>query len=66
MLVLLASLLGYWLSGRALAPVNRIIQSAEGIGVRNLHRRLAVPQANDELRRLTETLNAMLERIESP
>jgi heavy metal sensor kinase len=65
MLVVLASLLGYWLSGRALAPVNRIIKSAEGIGVRNLHRRLAVPEAKDELRRLTETLNAMLERIES-
>ncbi len=65
LLVLLASLLGYWLSGRALAPVNRIIKSAEGIGVRNLHRRLEVPDAKDELRRLTETLNAMLERIES-
>ena len=65
LLVLLASLLGYWLSGRALAPVNRIIKSAEGIGVRNLHRRLEVPSAKDELRRLTETLNAMLERIDS-
>ena len=64
LLVLLASLLGYWLSGRALAPVNRIIESAEGIGVRNLHRRLGVPKAKDELRRLTETVNAMLERID--
>ncbi len=64
LLVLLASLLGYWLSGRALAPVNRIIASAEGIGVLNLHRRLEVPRAKDELRRLTETLNAMLSRIE--
>jgi heavy metal sensor kinase len=65
LLVLLASLLGYWLSGRALAPVNRIIKSAEEIGVRNLHKRLEVPEAKDELRRLTETLNAMLERIDS-
>jgi len=65
LLVILASFLGYWLSGRALAPVNRIIQSAEGIGVLNLSRRLEVPHAKDELRRLTETLNAMLERIES-
>ena len=65
LLVLLASLLGYWLSGRALAPVNRIIQSAEGIGVRNLHRRLEVPRAKDELWRLTETVNAMLERIDT-
>jgi heavy metal sensor kinase len=63
-LVLLASLLGYWLSGRSLAPVNRIIRSAESIGMQNLSRRLEVPKARDELRSLTETLNAMLERIE--
>jgi len=64
LLVLLASLFGWWLSGRALAPVNRIIESAEGIGVQNLSRRLAVPKVQDELRRLTETVNAMLDRIE--
>jgi heavy metal sensor kinase len=65
LLVILASLLGYWLSGRALAPVNRIIESAEQIGLQNLSRRLEVPSAADELQRLTVTLNAMLERIES-
>jgi heavy metal sensor kinase len=65
MLVVLASLLGYWLSGRALAPVNRIIRGAERVGVRNLSERLEVPRAKDELRRLTETLNAMLDRIEA-
>lgn len=64
LLVILASLLGYWLSVRALAPVNRIIESAEKIGVQDLARRLSVPKANDELRRLTETVNAMLSRIE--
>jgi heavy metal sensor kinase len=65
LLVVLASLLGYWLSGRSLAPVTRIIETAERIGVQNLSRRLEVPRARDELRRLTETLNAMLERIET-
>jgi len=64
MLVLLASLLGYWLSGRALAPVNRIIETAGLINAQNLSSRLEVPRARDELRRLTETLNAMLARIE--
>src|SRR5262249_4597822 len=33
LLVLFASLLGYWLSGRSLAPVNRIIETAELVGV---------------------------------
>jgi two-component system, OmpR family, heavy metal sensor histidine kinase CusS len=65
LLVLFASLLGYWLSGRSLAPVNRIIRTAELIGAQNLSRRLDVPRAHDELRRLTETLNAMLARIEA-
>jgi len=65
LLVILASLLGYWLSARALAPVSRIIQGAERVGVRNLSRRLEVPRARDELRRLTEHLNAMLDRIEA-
>ena len=63
--VVLASLLGYWLSGRSLAPVKRIIATAERIGVQNLSRRLDVPKAHDEMRRLTLTLNAMLERIEA-
>ena len=64
LLIVFASLLGYWLSGRSLAPVTRIIETAERIGVQNLSRRLEVPHARDELRRLTETLNAMLQRIE--
>jgi heavy metal sensor kinase len=64
-LAILASLAGYWLSGRALAPVNAIIETARGVGVQNLSGRLAVPPANDELRRLSETLNAMLGRIEA-
>jgi methyl-accepting chemotaxis protein len=64
-LVLITTLLGYWLSGRSLAPVNRIIRTAQEIGVANLSRRLDVPRPHDELRRLTETLNAMLGRIET-
>ena len=65
LLVVLASLLGYWLSGKSLQPVNRIIETAEQIGAQNLSRRLEVPEPRDELRRLTETLNAMLARIEA-
>jgi len=64
-LVLVASLLGYGLSVKSLAPVDRIIRTAEQIGIDNLSRRLEVPQPHDELRRLTETLNLMLDRIET-
>lgn len=64
LLVLLASLLGYWLSARALAPVTHIMATAQSISAQNLSRRLELPKAHDELRQLTETLNVMLDRIE--
>ena len=64
-LIVLASLAGYWLSGRGLAPVSEIIRTARGIGVQNLSSRLKVPRSHDELRLLTDTLNEMLARIES-
>lgn len=65
LLIVLASLGGYWLSRRALEPVDEIIQTARGIGGLNLSSRLPVPLPRDELRRLTETLNEMLGRLES-
>jgi heavy metal sensor kinase len=55
---------GYFMSRRALAPVQRIIGAAENIGATNLSSRLAVPNTGDELQRLSETLNNMLSRIE--
>jgi heavy metal sensor kinase len=62
--LLLASLGGYWLSGRALAPVTQITADARRINATNLSARLAVPPAHDELRELSDTLNAMLGRID--
>ncbi len=62
--LILASLGGYWLSGRALAPVTQITADARRINATNLSARLAVPPAHDELRELSETLNNMLGRID--
>jgi heavy metal sensor kinase len=56
---------GYWISSRALAPVDQIAQTARTISAQNLSSRLVVPNTRDELRRLSETLNGMLERLES-
>ncbi len=63
--LLLAALGGFWLSGRALAPVDRITNEARRISISNLETRLEPPPARDELRRLVLTLNEMLERIDS-
>jgi len=64
LLLLLASAGGYWLSRRALGPVDQITREARNIGAQNLSSRLAVPRSRDELQRLSETLNGMLERLE--
>jgi heavy metal sensor kinase len=63
--LLLASLGGYWISRRALAPVDEMTQAARSIGIQNLSQRLAVPKTGDELQRLSETWNDMLARLES-
>lgn len=55
---------GYWLSRRALWPVDQITETARHIGVTNLSERLSVPRTNDELQRLAETWNDMLQRLD--
>jgi heavy metal sensor kinase len=56
---------GYWLSRRALAPVEQIRRETEAIDPADLTTRLRVPATDDELARLARTLNAMLARIEA-
>jgi heavy metal sensor kinase len=65
LLLLLASVGGYWLSSRALTPVDGIAKAAQRISIENLDERLAVPETGDQLQRLSETLNAMLSRLAS-
>ncbi len=62
--LLIGSLGGYWMSRRALQPVDEITRAAQSIGIENLSQRLEVPRAGDELRRLSETWNSMLARLE--
>jgi heavy metal sensor kinase len=62
--LLLAALGGFWLSGRALAPVDRITSEARRISISKLGTRLELPAAHDELHRLVVTLNQMLERLD--
>jgi len=55
---------GYWLSRRALSPVDALVQTARDIGGANLSSRVPKLETGDELQRLSDTLNEMLERIE--
>jgi len=63
--LLLAAFGGYWISRRALAPVEKIIGDARRIGVTSLSERLTVSRTGDELERLADTLNEMLARLEA-
>jgi heavy metal sensor kinase len=65
LVLLLACGAGYWMSRRALAPVQAITEAARSTTAHDLSRRLELPRSADELRRLTETFNEMLARLEA-
>lgn len=64
--ILLSALGGYWVSGRALRPVERMIATARSISAENLSSRVTVPDTGDALEHLARTFNHMLDKIERP
>lgn len=65
-LVAVSVLFAWIISGRVFRPIDRIIDQVEAItDGRSLHRRLAIGAAGEELSRLSATLNAFIERIET-
>jgi two-component system OmpR family sensor kinase len=61
--LVLASLAAYWTVGAALRPVDAMRRRAADVSASGSEQRLPVPRARDELRRLGETLNQMLDRL---
>jgi two-component system OmpR family sensor kinase len=65
-LVICASALAYWLSGRALRPVREIAAAAREISEHDLNRRIEIDlPPSDELGELAGTFNEMLTRLEA-
>lgn len=64
-LLLVAGLLGFWMSRRALSPVDALVRTARDVSGANLSERLQKLNTGDELQRLSDTLNEMLDRIEA-
>jgi len=52
-------------ASKAIEPVNRLISSASEIGDSNISTRLVLPEHQDELYQLTQTINELLARIET-
>jgi signal transduction histidine kinase len=63
--LLLATGVGYLLAGASLRQVEAMRRRASAVSAATASERLPVPPARDELRRLAETLNEMLDRLEA-
>jgi heavy metal sensor kinase len=61
--ILLASVGGYFLARKSLAPVVAMSRQAGRIGAANLHERLAVQNDRDELGHLARSFNSLLDRL---
>lgn len=63
--ILIAGAGGWWVSGRALAPVRELSKAAERVQASKLDQRVTVPAAADEIQRLALVLNEMFGRLEN-
>ena len=54
----------FWLSRRALAPLDAVIRETRAIGSEDLRRRLPALERDDELHQLTDALNGLLSRLD--
>lgn len=61
--IVLASVGGYFLARKSLAPVVAMSRQAGRIGAANLHERLAVQNDRDELGHLARSFNSLLDRL---
>jgi len=63
--LLVAGASGWWLARRSLRPIAAITETAQHIRVEELGARIPTTGSGDELDRLADTLNEMLDRIRS-
>jgi two-component system OmpR family sensor kinase len=55
---------GLYVARKAMSPVQNIVEAVQGIEPTQLGQRLPVQGVNDELSRIADTINGMLDRIE--
>ncbi len=64
LLTAFVGLLAWWLTGRALRPVELMRREVDDISAGDLSRRVSQPGSQDEIGSLAETMNGMLTRLE--
>nr|WP_260408294.1 HAMP domain-containing sensor histidine kinase [Planomonospora venezuelensis] len=60
---IVALLLGYLVADRALRPLDRVTETAQRLSESTLHERIALQGPHDEIKRLADTFDAMLDRL---
>ncbi len=63
-LILVVGAATYFFSGRALRPVEAIRRRVAAMNEKDLDQRVPVPAAHDEIRRLADTMNGMIGRLQ--
>ena len=64
LIILTLFVLTRFIAGKSIQPINNIINTAENITQTNLNQRIPLPFHEDELHRLSTTINALLDRIQ--
>jgi signal transduction histidine kinase len=64
-MTIVSALLGWLVAGRVLRPLRAITNATQQISEDNLHRRLALPGPDDELKDLSNTIDGLLARLET-
>lgn len=62
--IIASIIVGYIVSKRMLKPIDYITKTAESISINNLKERIEVNGADDELKRLGNTFNNMIDRLQ--
>jgi signal transduction histidine kinase len=64
LMAVLSLVLGRLVAGRVLSPLRAMTRTTQEISERNLHRRLAVAGPEDELKKLGDTIDGLLGRLQ--
>ncbi len=62
--LLLSAYGSYWLAGRTFGPIRHLTRIARDISAKDMHQRVPLPPAHDEVRELALIFNQMIERLE--
>ncbi len=63
--VFLTGIVGVFLAKIALRPVDKMIQTVQQISSENMKVRIKIPDTKDEIKRLADTFNDMIDRLEN-